>query len=291
MGVLALALGVGGLLVSAAPARPTFDAPLIRINASIGDVSLHMTRADVEARYGAPESSLAVVVPGGTGALVRYRPHGGLLLVTYNAVGRVAALETDSKHYRTTGGVGPGTAAAGARRLAGFHPDYCSLGYWNGDARSDGTDIVTIFTVAGNRIDSVQIMEAQFLASCAGTGELTPEVGAGGFTLTTTVEPPGSGWIRSTPSGIDCPLNCSATFPTGTIVTMEWHPSADFLFDGWSGVCEFLDPCVLRVDGPTHLVASFRPPPPPPPPPPVDEEPPPPVDEEPPPEEDGGSEE
>jgi hypothetical protein len=287
-GVFALALVAAGLLVSIAPARPAVDAPLIRVNASIGDVSLHMTRADVEARYGSPESTLAVVVPGGTGTLARYRPNGGLLLVTYDATAHVVALETDSRHYRTSGGVGPGTPAAGARRLAGFHTDFCSLGYWNGDAASDGTDIVTVFTVAGDRIDSVQIVQAALLASCGGAGgELPPEVGAGGFTVTTTVDPPGSGWLRSTPPGIDCPVDCSETFPPGTVVTFELHPSAGFLFDGWSEACAFLEPCVLRVTGPVNLVATFRLPPPPPPPPPSEEEPPPPPDEEPPPSEEG----
>jgi hypothetical protein len=273
--VVVVATVVAGLLVSIAPARRAFDTPLIRVNASIGDVSLYATRATVERRYGAPESSLAVVLPTGNGATVRYRAHGRLLLVTYDATGRVVSVETDSTQYRTTGGVGPGSPAEGAERLSGFRTEFCTLGRWNGSASTGATDIVTVFRLAGDRVESVLIGLAGLLTACnTSSGELSPEVGDGGFTVTALVDPPGGGWIRSTPYGVDCPLDCSEFVLPGSMLTIVAHASVGFTFERWGGDCEFLDPCVVRADGPRHVVAHFRAPPPPPPPPPEEEEPP-----------------
>lgn len=269
-----MATVVAGLLVSIAPARRAFDSPLIRINASIGDVSLYATRAAVEARYGAPESSVAIVVPNGNGAFVRYRAHGRLLLVTYDATGRVVAVETDSTQYRTTSGVGPGSPSAGADKLTGFRTEFCTLGRWNGGASTGATDIATVFRLAGDRIESVLIGQAGLLTACnTSSGELPPVVGDGGFTVTALVDPPSGGWIRSTPYGIDCPLDCSEFVLPGARLTIVAHASVGYRFERWGGDCEFLDPCVVRADGPRHVVAHFRAPPPPPPPPPPDEEP------------------
>jgi hypothetical protein len=273
--VVVVATVVTGLLVSIAPARRAFDSPLIRINASIGNVSLYATRAAVEARYGAPESSLAILVPNGNGAFVRYRAHGRLLLVTYDATGRVVAVETDSTQYRTTGGVGPGSPAGGADRLAGFRTEFCTLGRWNGGGSTGASDIVTVLRLAGDRVESVLIGQAGLLTACnTSSGELAPAVGDGGFTVTALVDPPGGGWIRSTPYGIDCPLDCSELVLPGSLLTIVAHASVGFTFERWGGDCEFLDPCVVRADGPRHVVAHFRAPPPPPPPPPPEEEPP-----------------
>jgi hypothetical protein len=272
-GVIAAAAVVAGLLVSIAVARRS-DSPLIRVNASIGDISILASRATVEARYGAPESTLELVMPEGSGVMARYREHGALLLVTFDGLGRVAAIQTESTHYKTPDGVGPGSFAADLGRLSGFRTDFCTLGRWNGSAATGANDIVTVFSTSGDRVASVLITRAALHTACpspTSSGELSPAVGDGGFTVTALADPADGGSIRSTPPGISCPIDCSEFVLPGTTLTFVAQPAVGFTFERWGGDCEFLDPCVIRADGPRHVVAHFRAPPPPPPPPPPEE--------------------
>jgi hypothetical protein len=47
----------------------------------------------------------------------------------------------------------------------------------------------------------------------------------------------GSGRVTSSPSGINCPSNCSASFTSGTNVRLQATPSPGSQFSGWSGDC------------------------------------------------------
>jgi List-Bact-rpt repeat protein len=94
---------------------------------------------------------------GGTGTLVHYRIHGGVLIVAY-AGGRVVSIETDSTFYRTEAGIGPGTSKGG---LHGFHQDPCSLGLWDGSAAISPEGVVTIFQRSGDLVASVTNRDTQ----------------------------------------------------------------------------------------------------------------------------------
>src|SRR5206468_10020626 len=45
----------------------------------------------------------------------------------------------------------------------------------------------------------------------------------------------GSGTVASSPAGIDCGATCSATYDSGTSVTLTATPAAHATFDGWTG--------------------------------------------------------
>jgi hypothetical protein len=47
----------------------------------------------------------------------------------------------------------------------------------------------------------------------------------------------GSGRVISSPSGINCPSNCSASFTSGTNVRLQANPSPGSQFISWSGDC------------------------------------------------------
>lgn len=70
----------------------------------------------------------------------------------------------------------------------------------------------------------------------ASSGPTTPTTpSASGVQLTVSKLGTGSGTVSSTPSGIACGSTCSATYPTGTIVSLTATPAADSTFAGWGG--------------------------------------------------------
>lgn len=69
----------------------------------------------------------------------------------------------------------------------------------------------------------------------------------------------GSGTISSTPSGIACNTNCSASFPLGAAVTL--HPAAAqySLFSGWTnGTCTGTGDCLLTMLADASVTAVFN---------------------------------
>ncbi len=78
--------------------------------------------------------------------------------------------------------------------------------------------------------------------------------------LTVTKTGTGSGLVTSTPSGVDCGSTCQATFPSGTVVTLQASPSPGSYFAGWSGgACSGTNPsCVTTIAADTTVVAIFQ---------------------------------
>jgi phospholipase C len=61
-----------------------------------------------------------------------------------------------------------------------------------------------------------------------------------------TVSISGSGTVTSNPSGINCPATCTASFSSGSSVSLAATPSAGFKFSGFSGACSGTS-CQLTV--------------------------------------------
>lgn len=74
-------------------------------------------------------------------------------------------------------------------------------------------------------------------------------------TLTVSVAGNGSGTV--TGSGITCPSTCSASYPTGTQVTLTPTPAEGSTFVGWSGACLGAGECSPTVNDPTFVTAEF----------------------------------
>jgi len=93
-----------------------------------------------------------------------------------------------------------------------------------------------------------------WLTGCQGLGT-TPTAS---YQLTVTAPASGSGTITSTPSGINCPTTCSATFTGGTSVTLTATPVANYNFSGWSGACTGTGACDVTMTAAESVTANFK---------------------------------
>lgn len=90
----------------------------------------------------------------------------------------------------------------------------------------------------------------------AGVGRIiTGASSTGSPTLTVTRGGNGSGEV--TGNGINCPSTCSASYPSGTQVSLTAKSEAGSSFAGWSGACSGTGPCEVQINGPTAVAADF----------------------------------
>jgi hypothetical protein len=78
------------------------------------------------------------------------------------------------------------------------------------------------------------------------------------YTVSVTLAGAGSGTVSSTPAGIDCGSTCTASYPAGTMLTLEATPAAGSTFSGWSGGgCSGNGSCQITVDDASAVTATF----------------------------------
>jgi len=75
--------------------------------------------------------------------------------------------------------------------------------------------------------------------------------------LTVAVAGTGTGTITSSPTGINCPTTCSASFPQNTQVTLSETPGMNSTFTGWSGACTGTATCSVTVAAAESVTATF----------------------------------
>ncbi|WP_304986253.1 InlB B-repeat-containing protein [Flavobacterium rivulicola] len=65
------------------------------------------------------------------------------------------------------------------------------------------------------------------------------------------------GTITTSPTGINCPSICTAEYTIGTQVTLTAAPNLGYQFNGWSGPCTGIEPCVLTMNSAKSVTATF----------------------------------
>jgi endoglucanase len=81
------------------------------------------------------------------------------------------------------------------------------------------------------------------------------------FTLTVAKSGTGSGTVTSTPAGVSCGATCSASFNSGTVVTLSAAAASGSTFAGWSGGCTGTAPtCAVTMSAAQSVTATFNPP-------------------------------
>jgi YVTN family beta-propeller protein len=78
------------------------------------------------------------------------------------------------------------------------------------------------------------------------------------FALSVTNAGNGSGTVVSSPPGLNCPATCSASFPSGTLVSLTALPSAGSTLAGWSGACSGTGACSVPMSSPGSVTATFN---------------------------------
>jgi hypothetical protein len=78
-----------------------------------------------------------------------------------------------------------------------------------------------------------------------------------GFPLTITLGGNTQGTVTSSPAGIDCGTNCSASFSPGTSVTLTATPMTNSIFVGWTGACSGTGTCTITVSSAVNITANF----------------------------------
>jgi hypothetical protein len=76
-------------------------------------------------------------------------------------------------------------------------------------------------------------------------------------TLTVSLAGGGSGTVTSSPTGINCGVDCSEVYSHGTVVTLTAAPSAGSVFGGWSGACSGMGGCTVTMDQARSVMATF----------------------------------
>lgn len=74
-------------------------------------------------------------------------------------------------------------------------------------------------------------------------------------TYTLTVSAAGNGFVTGT--GINCPTDCTETYPSGTVVSLTATPATGSTFSGWGGSCSGIGACSVTMSAARSVSASF----------------------------------
>jgi hypothetical protein len=106
----------------------------------------------------------------------------------------------------------------------------------------------------GNSLVSATVTTNRDMTGAIVTGYMTANVicfSATGPVLTVTFAGTGAGTVSSTPAGLGCSTTCSASFPSGSPVTLTATPNGS-TFGGWTG-CDAVSGQVCTI---TSLTAN-----------------------------------
>jgi hypothetical protein len=165
-----------------------------------------------------------------TGALLTLRKTG-VGTITSNPPG----ITCNEACSMATGGFASGSMVA--LRVFTVSPDVFNS--WGGDCAAIGTPAMCVITMNGDK---------NVVANFGGVQTFTVDVTKAGS---------GAGNITSSPSGIDCGVNCNSTFNANTPVTLTAHPAQASMFAGWSGDCTGNGTCMLGLTQNQNVTATF----------------------------------
>ena len=118
-----------------------------------------------------------------------------------------------------------------------------------------GCTITLVFSPTTSGVKSASLVVTHNASGSPHTVILTGNVTTNPLTVTRAGT--GSGTVTSSPAKIDCGATCSASFPSGTVVSLTATPARGSLFAGWSGVCSGTASCSVTMDEAKNVTATF----------------------------------
>ena len=229
---------------------------------------------------------------GGTSVIISGSGFNGVSAVQFGATSAASFTLNNNNQITATSPAGSGTVdvtvtvgyltsttSAADRFTYGTAPAVTSVSPDTGSTAGGtnvtitGTSFIAGATVSfgGTAATNVNVVSATSITatSPAGSGIVDVTVttargtsatgAADGFTYlpTLTVGVSGSGTVTSTPSGISCGSTCSASFASGTQVTLNETPASGWVFSGWSGACSGAGSCVVTMSAAESVTAAF----------------------------------
>jgi hypothetical protein len=239
--------------------------PVVSVHSSCGGSALGCADGGGE---GGTETLPMTGLSVGSTYYVRIYDYGNLEPTGTNADFQVCVTGTPVANYSlsiTGGGTGQGTVNGNGINctIAGGNPSgTCSANYPSGTAVS-----LTATPAGGSTFGS-------WGGSCGGTGGCSVTMTASknvsaSFTTTVTnytlsVAGGGSGQGTVTGSGINCTISggsasgtCSASYPSGTGVSLTATPSGSSAFSSWGGSCAGSGGCSVTMTANRNVSASF----------------------------------
>jgi uncharacterized repeat protein (TIGR01451 family) len=135
----------------------------------------------------------------------------------------------------------------------------CTLGTMNSSASATITLVVTAAT-AGVLTNPANVTSTTPDPNALNNSATSNTTVTGSQSFTLTVTESGSGTVTSTqpPNAILCPSTCSASFGSGTSVTLSATPNSGSTFSAWSGACNATSgTCTVTMNQPQNVTATF----------------------------------
>ena len=104
---------------------------------------------------------------------------------------------------------------------------------------------------------AIRLAAIAAVAACGGSGSSAPVITQHNLLVTTI----GAGVVSSSPPGINCPAQCTASFAPSTVVTLTAAPQGGGTFSGWSGGCTGSGACSVTMGANMSVAAAFSTPP------------------------------
>lgn len=122
--------------------------------------------------------------------------------------------------------------------------------YWDNGVQPSQTNGFALF----DRNSGAVVDQAALDAVKRGAGIGTPN----NHTLTVTKSGAGSGTVTSSPTGINCGSTCSASYSSGTSVSLTAAAASGSTFGGWSGACTGTGACTVSMSAARSVTATFN---------------------------------
>ena len=175
----------------------------------------------------APQVTQSIMVTKGSQVIL----FGSVPTILVGGVGNVTATATSGLPV-TLGVTTPAICSVAGHTVSGLAAGDCTVAAaQGGDASYESAPLATL------------------------TFPISPN--SGSFSLVVARVGDGQGHVTSSPSGIDCGSFCASNFLSGATVTLTAVAAPGSAFAGWTGACDGLGPCVVSMQGPRNVWATF----------------------------------